>query len=256
LNNQELFSLEGRTALITGGARGIGRMIAEGYVRAGAKVYLTARATDAAHHAARQIAAGDGRCVGLGANLASEEGCAALVASLSALEPHLDILVNNAGAAWFASLDETGDAAWDRVLALNLKAVSNLTRLALPLLRAGPGPGRIINIGSVDGMRPSPFESFAYSASKAGLHHLTQQLARHLAPEVTVNALAPGPFPTKMIEAGIQRHGDTLLEATPMHRFGATDDIVGPAVFLGSRASAYVTGVVLPVDGGQSVGRY
>ena len=203
----DLFSVEGRTVLVTGGSRGIGRMIASGFVEAGAKVYISSRKADACAEVAAELSQ-VGTCLALPADLSTEEGCRRLAGALAEVEERLDVLVNNAGATWGAPLEEFDEAAWDRVLDLNVKGVFHLTKFALPLLRAAgtvDSPARVINIGSIDGIQVPVLETYSYSASKAAVHQLTRHLARQLAPEITVNAIAPGPFESKMMAATLAR---------------------------------------------------
>ncbi len=248
----ELFSIAGKVALVTGGSRGIGSMIAEGFVRAGAKVYISSRKADVCSEVAEALSK-IGTCVAIPANLSTEEGCRQLAAELGAAEPALDVLVNNAGATWGAPIDEYDEQAWARVLDLNVKGVFHLTRFLLPQLRAAGSaqePARVINIGSIDGLRAPMLETYAYSASKAAVHHLTRHLAKRLAPEITVNAVAPGPFESKMMAATLEAFGDAIVASAPLKRIGRPDDMAGVALFLASRAGAYLTGAVIPVDGG------
>jgi NAD(P)-dependent dehydrogenase (short-subunit alcohol dehydrogenase family) len=248
----DLFSIEGRTAVVTGGSRGIGKMIAEGFVRAGAQVMISSRKAAVCDEVAAELSrAGD--CVSLPADLSTEAGCRGLAEAVAARTGQLDILVNNAGATWGAPLESFDDAAWDRVLDLNVKGVFHLTRFLLPLLQAAGSaddPARVINIGSIDGIHVPFLETYSYSASKAAVHHLTRVLAKRLAPTVTVNAIAPGPFESKMMAATLETFGDQIASSAPLKRIGRPDDMAGAAVFLASRAGAYVTGAVLPVDGG------
>lgn len=251
----ELFSVKGKVALVTGGTRGIGFMIARGFVENGARTYVCSRKADAC--AAAEAELGKlGECAAIPADLGSTEGVAGLVRELGRRESALHILVNNAGANWGAPLDEFPESGWDKVMDLNLKAVFFLTRDLLPLLRkAGTpaDPARVINIGSIDGLHVPALETYAYSSAKAGLHHLTRVLARKLAPEhVTVNALAPGPFESQMMKATLDRFGEMIRKSNPRGRIGEPEDVAGAAIFLASRAAAYVTGAVLPVDGGLS----
>jgi NAD(P)-dependent dehydrogenase (short-subunit alcohol dehydrogenase family) len=249
----DLFSIEGKTALVTGGSRGIGLMIARGYVEAGAKVYISSRKAEVCEEVAAELSE-VGTCVALPANLATEAECRRLATELAEREPKLDILVNNAGATWGAPLAEFDDAAWDRVLYLNLKGVFHLTRFLVPSLAAAgthDDPARVINIGSIDGIHVPMLETYSYSASKAAVHQMTRVLAHHLAPQhITVNAIAPGPFQSKMMAATLDAFGEQIAASAPLKRIGRPDDMAGAAIFLASRAGSYVTGTVLPVDGG------
>ncbi len=248
----DLFSVEGKTALVTGGSRGIGLMIARGYVESGAKVYISSRKAEVCEQVAEELSA-IGTCIALPADLATEDECRRLADELAGREPALDILVNNAGANWGAPLEDFDEAAWARVLDLNVKAVFHLTKFCVPRLRdaADPGsPSRVINIGSVDGLHVPTFDTFSYSTSKAAVHHLTRVLAAKLAPEITVNAVAPGPFESKMMAATLDAFRDVIIDQSPLGRIGEPDDMAGVALYLASRAGAYVTGAVIPVDGG------
>lgn len=248
----DLFSIAGKTALVTGGSRGIGRMIAGGFVEAGAKVYVSSRNAEACAAVAAELSE-VGTCMAVPADLSTEAGCRALAEEMSGRESRLDVLVNNAGNTWGAPLEEFGDAAWDRVLSLNVKGVFHTTKFLLPLLEAAAGdddPARVINIGSIDGIHVPVLETYSYSASKAAVHQLTRHLAKKLAPRITVNAIAPGPFQSKMMAATLDAFGEQIAAGAPMKRIGRPDDMAGAAIYLASRAGAYLTGVILPVDGG------
>jgi NAD(P)-dependent dehydrogenase (short-subunit alcohol dehydrogenase family) len=250
---KDLFSIDGKAALVTGGSRGIGLMIARGFVEAGARVYISSRKADVCDRVAKELSA-HGTCVSLPADLATEAEARRLAGEIAAREPALHILVNNAGANWGAPLAEYPDSAWDKVLALNVKAVFHLTRALLPQLEkaAKPrDPARVINIGSIDGLQAPVLETYAYSASKAAVHQLTRALAHQLASRgVTVNAIAPGPFESKMMHETLERFRDVIVAGCPLGRIGEPEDMAGAAIYLASRAGAYLTGAVIPVDGG------
>ncbi len=248
----DLFSIANKTALVTGGSRGIGKMIASGYVRAGAKVYISSRKADVCQQVADELCE-QGECIAVPADLSSEAGCRGLADEVAARESGLDILVNNAGATWGAPLATFDDAAWDRVLDLNVKGVFHLTKFLVPLLEAvgtTEEPARVINIGSIDGIHVPVLETYSYSASKAAVHQLTRHLARQLAPRITVNAIAPGPFESKMMAATLDAFGEQIAASAPLKRIGRPDDMAGAAIYLASRAGAYLTGAIIPVDGG------
>ncbi|MCA9505650.1 MAG: SDR family oxidoreductase [Myxococcales bacterium] len=249
----DLFSIRGKVALVTGGGSGIGWMIAEGYARAGARVYIASR--KASELEARVAELGDGGDVRpIVADLSSEAGCNALGDALEAREEKLDVLVNNAGANWGAPYEEYPESGWDRVLDVNVKGVFFLTRRLTPLLEkaaSADDPARVINVGSIDGITVPALETYAYSASKAAVHHLTAVLARKLARrQMTVNAVAPGPFQSRMMRATLERVGPAINDMVPLRRIGRADDMAGVAIYLASRAGAYVTAAVIPVDGG------
>ena len=247
-----LFDVKGKVVLVTGGSRGIGEMIARGFVDAGAKVYISSRKAQAGDALAKELSQ-IGSCTSLPADLSTEDECRRLAGEISSREDHLDVLVNNAGATWGAPMSEYDEAAWERVLALNVKAVFHLTKFLRPLLESSgtaQNPARVINIGSIDGLHVPAMDTFAYSASKAAVHQLTRHLAKAMAPKVTVNAIAPGPFDSKMMHATLMALGDEIAQAAPMKRIGKPSDMAGAAIFLASPAASYITGVVLPVDGG------
>jgi NAD(P)-dependent dehydrogenase (short-subunit alcohol dehydrogenase family) len=251
----DLFGIKDKVALVTGGSRGIGLMIAEGLVAAGAKVYVSSRKAEACEAAAATLRA-KGTCAALPADVSTQAGCEALAAALRAREPRLHVLVNNAGANWGAPLEEYPDAAWDKVMALNVKSVFHLTRACLPELQAAASPAdpaRVINIGSIDGLRAPEMDTYAYSSSKAAVHHLSRVLAQKLAPRhVTVNAVAPGPFESKMMHETLAKFHDYIVASCPLKRIGEPSDMAGVAIYLASKAGAYLTGAVIPVDGGIS----
>ena len=249
----ELFDLSGKTAVVSGGTRGIGLMIARGLLVAGARVYVSSRKADACAVAEQELSQ-YGTVTAIPADLSTEPECLRLAQEVADREQALNVLVNNAGATWGAPLAEFPAAAWDKVVDLNLKAPFFLTRAFLPLLEAAgtrDDPARVINMGSIDGLHVPSLPTYAYSASKAGLHHLTRVLARDLGPRhITVNAVAPGPFESKMMAATLQAFVAAIAESAPLRRIGRPDDMAGVAVYLASRAGAYVTGAVIPVDGG------
>ena len=248
----DLFSIAGKTALVTGGSRGIGLMIARGFVEAGARVYISSRKADVLDEVAAELSK-VGECHAIAADLSTEAECRRLAEAIAARESSLDILVNNAGATWGAPLEQFDEAAWERALALNVKGVFHLTKFLVPLLEeAGSAeePARVINIGSIDGFKVPLLDNYSYSASKAAVHMLTRHLAKRLAPRITVNAIAPGPFESKMMAAVLDAFGEQIAANAPLERIGRPDDMAGAAIYLASRAGAYLTGAVIPVDGG------
>ncbi len=251
----DLFSLNGRIALITGGSRGIGRMIAEGFLMQGAaKVYITARKAGPCEETAKALtAAYPGECIALPLDVSTVEGCERLAKEFSAREPKLDILVNNAGAAWGAQFDEFPESGWDKVVDLNMKTPFFLTKaLAGPLRAAGSAarPAKVINIASIDGISVNPLETYSYAASKAGLIHLTRRMAARLIREhIAVSGIAPGAFKSDMNRVA-RDHGDEIAGLIPAGRVGTDEDMAGVAIFLASRAGDYVVGNTITVDGG------
>jgi NAD(P)-dependent dehydrogenase (short-subunit alcohol dehydrogenase family) len=247
----DLFSLQGRTALITGGSRGIGRMIAAGFVAAGARVYISARKAEACDQTAKELSA-FGHCVSLPADVSTQDGVQTLVAAYSQHEPALDILVNNAGAAWGAPYDEFPEKGWDKVVDLNLKTPFFLTQaLGVQLRRAAEfRTAKVINIASIDGISVNPQETYSYAASKAGLIHLTRRMALRLVQDnIVVNAIAPGAFASDM-NRDARDHAAEVSAHIPAGRIGQDDDMAGAAIYLASRAGDYVVGTTLVVDGG------
>ena len=252
---KDLFSIEGKTAVVTGGTRGIGLMIARGFVQAGARVYVASRKPEVCAEVAADLSK-EGTCFGLAADLSTQAECDRLASEVADREGALHILVNNAGANWAAPLDDFPDAAWDKVIALNVKSVFHLTRALRPLLEAAAtpeDPARVINIGSVDGIHVPALDTFSYSTSKAAVHQLSKVMALKLAPKITVNAVAPGPFQSKMMAKTLENFGDQIAASNPLGRIGHPDDMAGVAIYLASRAGAYVNGAIIPVDGGMVI---
>lgn len=250
----EIFSIKGKTALITGGSRGIGYMIAEGFLRVGAKVYIAAR--DKSKLAAAKASLSPlGDVKEIPCDVCNAEECRSLIDAIQTDEGKLHILVNNAGKSGQAEFAKFRDDGWDKALSTNLQAPFRLTRLALPLLEAASAadnPARVINIGSIDGLTVPSSNNFAYAASKAAIHHLTRHMAAVLAPRILVNAIAPGPFSTDMMRKVLDERGDQIIAASPVKRIGEPYDIAAAAVYLASRATNYMTGAVIPLDGGFS----
>jgi NAD(P)-dependent dehydrogenase (short-subunit alcohol dehydrogenase family) len=251
----DLFAVAGKTAVVTGGSRGIGFMIARGLVAAGVDVVISARKAGPCQEAAEKL--GElGTCHAIPADLSTEDGARALAAAVRERFGVLNILVNNAGATWGAPLEEFPDSAWDKVLDTNVRGIFQLTTALLDDLRkaASQGdPARVINIGSVDGLRAPTVENYSYSASKAAVHMLTRHLAKRLAGEsITVNAIAPGPFESRMMAFALEdpEARAAVAQSVPLGRIGEPDDVAGTTIFLASRAGAYLTGAVIPVDGG------
>ena len=259
MNNSinDLFNITGKTAVVTGGSRGIGRMIADAFVSNGVKTYITARKAQACKATADELSV-RGECIALPADLSTIGGRAAFVEEIKQREQSLDILVNNAGAAWGAAFDDYPEDGYDKVMNINVKAVFMLTRDLLPLLLAGAttvNPSRVINIGSIDGLRVSSTDNFAYGASKAAVHFLTKNLALRLGQRgLTINAIAPGPFESQMMDYMLSQHGEKIKAENPLGRIGNPADMGGLAVYLASPAASYVNGQVIALDGGRHLG--
>ncbi len=256
MTTENLFSIRGKIAVITGGSSGIGLMVAEAYVRAGARVYISSRKKDVCDSVAIELGK-NGECISIPADVATAAGRSHLVAELAKRETSLHVLVNNAGTNWGAPVDTYPEDGFRKVTALNTEAVFFLSQALLPLLSAAGSaedPARIINIGSIDGLRVPSVDNFAYSASKAAVHHMTRVLAVRLGERhITVNAVAPGPFESRMTEWLLDKMRDTIVKRCPLGRIGSPPDVAGIAIFLASRAAAYLTGTVIPVDGGLSI---
>lgn len=251
----KLFGLSGKTALVTGGSSGIGVMITRGLLQAGARVIISSRKADKCEQVVAQLSE-FGSIRAIPADLSRQEECKRLAAEVLADTDTLDILVNNAGATWGEPLESFPASAWDKVLDLNVKSPFWMVQELVDALRkAGThdDPARVINIGSIDGIHVPVMHTYSYSASKAALHHLTRVLAKELGPQhITVNAVAPGPFQSKMMAATLDAFGDAIAASSPLGRIGRDDDMAGIAIFLASRAGAYVNGAIIPVDGGMA----
>jgi NAD(P)-dependent dehydrogenase (short-subunit alcohol dehydrogenase family) len=249
----DLFDISGKVALVTGGSRGIGEMIAEGFVASGVRTYISARKAEACDATAARLSE-IGECISIPADLSTTNGINALAGAIKEREGQLDILINNAGAAWGAPFEEFPESGWDKVMEINVKSVFFLTQALLPLLEKSASkkhPARIISIGSIDGLNVNRLPNFAYGPSKAAVHHLARTLASHLADRnITSNAIAPGPFPSKMTAGILKNYGDEIERGVPLQRLGRAGDMAGAAIYLSSKAASYVTGVVIPVDGG------
>ena len=254
----DLFSLQGRVALVTGGSRGIGRMIAAGYLRQGAaRVYITARKAEQCQATAEELSKLGGECIALPCDISSMEGTQALAAEMARRESALDILVNNAGAAWGEPFENFPEKGWDKVVDLNMKTPFFLTQALYGLLKAAAKqrPAKVINVSSIDGISVNQWETYSYTASKAGLIHLTKRMALRLAQDnIVVNGIAPGPFPSEMNKEA-RDHGDTVAKHVPAGRIGGDEDMAGVAIYLASRAGDYVVGETIAVDGGVTIAR-
>jgi len=249
---KNLFTLQGKVAVVTGGSRGIGAMIARGFVENGVKTYITARNEEALQATAEELSA-HGECIAIPSNLSTVEGLTAFANEIKAQESKLDILINNAGATWGANIDDFPEVGWDKIMDLNVKSIFFLTQQLLPLLRAAgttQDPARIINIGSMNGTTHPHMNNYSYSASKAAVHHLTRHLGGDLAAEnINVNGIAPGFFPSKMT-AHMLKHEAEMAKGIPRGRIGNAEDAAGTAIYLCSRASAWVVGHTIALDGG------
>lgn len=255
---RNMFSLEGRTALVTGGSRGIGRMIAAGFLAYGAKVYISSRKAEACETAAKALSADGGTCIALPVDVSSLAGVKALAAAIGAREKKLDILVNNAGAAWLEPFDGFSEKGWDKVMDLNVKSPFFLTQALHGMLRAAASaerPAKVINIASIDGISVNPQETYSYAASKAALTHLTRRMSLKLAEDnIVVSAIAPGAFSSEM-NVVARDQPELVGQRVPAGRIGRDEDMAGTAVYLASRAGDYVVGATIVVDGGVSLVR-
>ena len=249
---KNLFDISGKVAVVTGGSRGIGAMIARGFVENGVKTYITSRKAEELKAAEAELSA-LGECVAISSDLSTLEGVKAFAEAVMQREPDVHILVNNAGATWGATIDEFPEQGWDKVMDLNVKSLFFLTQTFLPALRSAGShedPARVINIGSINGLSYSQLLNYSYSASKAAVHRLTSHLAADLAADhINVNAIAPGFFPSKMT-AHMLEEEEKMLVDIPRGRLGSPEDAAGTAIYLSSRASAWVCGHTLALDGG------
>jgi len=255
---ENLFNLNGKIALVTGGSRGIGAMIAEGFVRNGVKTYISSRKSDPCDKKARELSK-YGECISIPADLTDMNEMDKLVTKIKDKETKLNILVNNAGAAWGASFDDFPEIGWDKVMDTNVKSVFFLTQKLVDILETSAStsdPSRIINIGSIDGLGIPRAETYSYPASKAAVHQLTKVLANRLANRnINVNAIAPGPFESNMMAHTLEEHGEQIKSSVPRGRIGVPEDMAGASIFLSSKASSYITGSIIPVDGGSLIAR-
>ena len=255
---ENLFNLNGKIALVTGGSRGIGAMIAEGFVRNGVKTYISSRKSDPCDKKAKELSK-YGECISIPANLTDMNEMDKLVTKIKDKETKLNILVNNAGAAWGASFDDFPEIGWDKVMDTNVKSVFFLTQKLVDILETSAStsdPSRIINIGSIDGLGIPRAETYSYPASKAAVHQLTKVLANRLANRnINVNAIAPGPFESNMMAHTLEEYGEQIRSSVPRGRIGVPEDMAGASIFLSSKASSYITGSIIPVDGGSLIAR-
>lgn len=254
MNAQALFDVKDKVVLVTGGGRGVGEMIATGYVSNGAKVYISSRDAKACEEtAARLSKQGPGKCIAIPGDLSDYKECLRLAKELESREEVLHILVNNSGATWGSTLAEYPDSAFTKLLTLNVQRVFTLTQKLVPLLEKGSkrdGVGRIINIGSINGEGVPNLETYAYSASKAALHHMSKHLASNLGPSITVNTLALGPFRSKMMKATLETAEKEIAGALPMQRIGNPEDVFAACLWLSGKGGEWVTGTIVPIDGG------
>ena len=255
---ENLFNLNGKIALVTGGSRGIGAMIAEGFVRNGVKTYISSRKSDPCNKKAKELSK-YGECISIPADLTDMNEMDKLVTKIKDKETKLNILVNNAGAAWGASFDDFPEIGWDKVMDTNVKSIFFLTQKLVDILETSAStsdPSRIINIGSIDGLGIPRAETYSYPASKAAVHQLTKVLANRLASRnINVNAIAPGPFESNMMAHTLEEYGEQIKSSVPRGRIGVPEDMAGASIFLSSRASSYITGSIIPVDGGSLIAR-
>ena len=254
----KLFDIAGKVALVTGGSRGIGEMIAEGFVKNGAKTFITSRKADQCDETAKRLSK-FGECISIPADLTDSNEIKKVKSKVESETNTLNILVNNAGAVWAADFDNFPENGWDKVMDTNVKAMFFLTQQFIKLLEengTNEDPSRIINIGSIDGLGIPRAETYSYPASKAAVHHLTRVMANRLAQRnINVNAIAPGPFESQMMKSTLKSFSEEIINSVPRKRIGKPEDMAGASIFLSSKASAYITGIVMPVDGGSLIAR-
>tara|TARA_B100001996_G_scaffold380028_1_gene366751 strand:+ start:1556 stop:2338 length:783 start_codon:yes stop_codon:yes gene_type:complete len=254
----KLFDIAGKVALVTGGSRGIGEMIAEGFVKNGAKTFITSRKADQCDETAKRLS-NFGECISIPADLTDSNDIKKVKSKVESETNTLNILVNNAGAVWAADFDNFPENGWDKVMDTNVKAMFFLTQQFIKLLEkngTNEDPSRIINIGSIDGLGIPRAETYSYPASKAAVHHLTKVMANRLAERnINVNAIAPGPFESQMMKSTLKSFSEEIINSVPRKRIGRPEDMAGASIFLSSKASAYITGIVMPVDGGSLIAR-
>ena len=256
---ESLFSMQDKICVVTGGSRGLGSFMAQGFLEAGAKrVYITARKAEACISTAEELSQ-YGECIAIPSVLATAEGLQTLVKELMSREQHIDVLVNNAGAGWGAPFDQFPEKGWNKTMDINVKSPFFLTQALTPLLKknaTADNTASIINIGSIAGMVGNALDNFSYAISKTAIHQLTRVLSTELASDhIRVNAIAPGRFYSKMTEflSNDQEAFEAELQSIPMRRWGEATDIAGVAIMLASKAGAFITGQIIPIDGGTSV---
>ena len=255
---KKLFDISGKVALVSGGSRGIGEMIAEGFVKNGVKTFITSRKADQCNETAKRLSQ-YGDCISIPADLTDIKEIKKIKKIIQGKVDRIDILINNAGAVWAADFDSFPENGWDKVMDTNVKAMFFLTQELIDLLEksaTNEDPSRVINVGSIDGIGIPRAETYSYPASKAAVHQLTRVMANRLANRnININAIAPGPFESQMMKSTLKSFGDEIINSVPRKRIGKPEDMAGAAIFLSSKASAYITGIVMPVDGGSLIAR-
>ena len=255
---KKLFDISGKVALVSGGSRGIGEMIAEGFVKNGVKTFITSRKADQCNETAKRLSQ-YGDCISIPADLTDIKEIKKIKKIIQGKVDRIDILINNAGAVWAADFDSFPENGWDKVMDTNVKAMFFLTQELIDLLEksaTNEDPSRVINVGSIDGIGIPRAETYSYPASKAAVHQLTRVMANRLANmNININAIAPGPFESQMMKSTLKSFGDEIINSVPRKRIGKPEDMAGAAIFLSSKASAYITGIVMPVDGGSLIAR-